>query len=72
MLYPLPYIMISANAAFPYIQRIKSRTTCPILTKQPQGTGSYPPCEKGLQRKILQRASNPPWNTPYFSTASIA
>ena len=34
------------------------------------GTGSYPPLEKGLQRRILQIASILPLNAPYFSTAS--
>ena len=36
------------------------------------GTGSYPPFEKGLQRRIRHAANNPPFNTPYFSIASIA
>ena len=34
------------------------------------GTGSYPPFEKGLHLIILQSASTPPFNAPYFSTAS--
>ena len=36
------------------------------------GTGSYPPFEKGLQRRIRHAANNPPFNTPCFSIASIA
>ena len=36
-----------------------------------QGTGSYPPFAKGLQRKILHAVKSPPFNTPYFSIASI-
>ena len=34
------------------------------------GTGSYPPFEKGLHLKILQKANAPPLSAPYFSTAS--
>ena len=34
------------------------------------GTGSYPPCEKGLQRRILHAARSPPLSAPYFSIAS--
>jgi hypothetical protein len=36
------------------------------------GTGSYPPFENGLQRRIRQAASRPPLKTPYFSIAWIA
>ena len=34
------------------------------------GTGSYPPFEKGLHLKMRHTASMPPFNAPYFSTAS--
>ena len=34
------------------------------------GTGSYPPLEKGLHLKILQKANAPPLIAPYFCTAS--
>lgn len=42
------------------------------ITKQAdgQGTGSYPPLEKGLHLKILHAAMAPPFTGPYFSTAS--
>ena len=33
------------------------------------GTGSYPPFEKGLQRKIRQKARALPFTAPCFSTA---
>ena len=36
------------------------------------GTGSYPPFENGLQRRIRQAASRPPFKNPYFSIAWIA
>ncbi len=35
----------------------------------PQGTGSYPPFEKGLHLRIRHIASMPPFRAPYFSTA---
>ena len=37
-----------------------------------QGTGSYPPLENGLQRRILHTAISPPLTAPYFSMASMA
>ena len=36
------------------------------------GTGSYPPFENGLQRRIRQAANRPPFKNPYFSIAWIA
>ena len=44
-----------------YLSALKGRATC-----------IYPPFEKGLQRRIRHAANNPPFNTPYFSIASIA
>ena len=40
-----------------------------LLNLHRQGTGSYPPCEKGLHRTRRHPASILPFSAPYFSTA---
>jgi hypothetical protein len=70
------------NLKIPSITYPRSHAICPImgvvdwvnniLILLNQGTGSYPPLEKGLQRRILQAARIPPRNAPYFSIASMA